>query len=194
MFLLQGIWHLLHWIHSLKGRCLPYFQEGVKLQGSLSGRSWVCLCKAACQESTSPTGDVAAGCQFPLKSPGHDSGEALNVRCLSPPGGVWWMEGLPPNPGSWLQLPGSWQMQPFSFSEWRTVTLEAKSCWNEKRTIITALQAAIWLLLSFLESGRILPFSQYCYTLQLNTITVKIWLRQCPQSMSVGFCSHHNVK
>lgn len=58
-----------------------------ELQGPLSHRSWVCLCKAACQESTSPTGDVAAGCRFPLKSPGQDSGEALNIRCLSPPGG-----------------------------------------------------------------------------------------------------------
>lgn len=43
------------------------------------------------------------------------------------------------------------------FSEWKTVTLEVKSCWNEKRTFIIALQAAIWLfLLLFLEPGRML--------------------------------------
>lgn len=66
----------------------------VQLQRSLRGRSRVCLCKAACQESTSPTRDVAAGCRFPLKSPRQDSGEALNIRCLSPP--HWLINGKPP--------------------------------------------------------------------------------------------------
>lgn len=57
----------------------------------------MCVCKAACQESTSPVGDMAAGCPFPLKSPGHDSRGALNIRCLPPRGGEF--DGRSPTPG-----------------------------------------------------------------------------------------------
>lgn len=67
------------------------------MAGSLSSRAWVCVCKAACQESTSPVGDMAAGCLFPLKSPGRDSGGVLNIRCLPPPGGE--VNGRSPNRG-----------------------------------------------------------------------------------------------
>lgn len=105
--------------------------------GSQRDRSRVCLRKACCQESTSPTGDVATGCRFPLKSPGDDSGEALNIRCHSSLGWVWSMEGL--QHGPLLHGRAQWQMWLFSFSEWRTVTLEVKSCWNEKRAVIIFL-------------------------------------------------------
>lgn len=55
--------------------------------GIAGHRSEVCLCKAGCQETTSPTGDVAAGCRFPLKSPGQDSSETLNIQHLPHPAG-----------------------------------------------------------------------------------------------------------
>lgn len=59
---------------------LPYFQDSAQLQGP-------CLCQAACQEGTAPTGDVAAGCRFPLKPPGHDSRKAWAVLCFHCPAG-----------------------------------------------------------------------------------------------------------
>ena len=125
-------------------------QEWVPWQGSL-GRSRACLCEAACQERTSPAGDVAAGCWFPLKSPGPDSGEALNVRRPARGAGC---DGRSLQPTAALHSRSSWGRQPRSFSEWRTATLEVKPCWNEKRTFMTALQAALWLfLLLFLESS-----------------------------------------
>lgn len=114
------------------GCCSPVSQRalcallrgGSELQGPLSCGPWVCLCKAACQESISPTGDVAAGCRFPLKSPRQDSGEALNIRCLSPPGGCdRWKASS--------QLPAAERVAKVAILFFRT-----KSCRNGKRTFL----------------------------------------------------------
>lgn len=136
--------------------CPAFLRSQVK--AAIAGhRTGVCLCKAGCQESTSPTGDVAAGCQFPLKSPGQDSREALNVQHLPHPAGcgLWSCSSMDGFQADSCCPAGFRQLRTFTYTKWKTVSLEVKPCWNEKRTFITALQAAIWLLL-FLEPGKML--------------------------------------
>jgi hypothetical protein len=68
-----------------------------------------------------------------------------------------------------------------------------KPCWNEKKAFITALQAAIWLLLLlFLEPGKCWVLSQCLHTpLELGGNKNKN--QQWPRSISLGFCWHPNV-
>lgn len=130
---------------------MPYFQEwvqgrhlwrqvwGVSLQDQLPGEYFPyrgCGCRLSI--STEVTG------QWFRWSPEHP---------VSFPSRQGVIDGRSPNRLQWLGpvvIVGI-----LFFSEWKTVTLEVKSCWNEKRTFMIALQAAIWLfLLLFVEAGR----------------------------------------
>lgn len=153
--------------------------------GTAGHRSEVCLCKPGCQHSTSPTVDVAAGCRFPRKSPGQDSGEALNSRHLPHPAGcnLWrvidgWLPGRLLLPNRAQAIVGIHFFQMKDCHPRREILLK----W-EKDFYYSPVGNYMIIVIIILRTWQNVDCPHNVSTLRLNLVAIKIWISSDPRAL-----------